>query len=59
VKSISTGAAISGSREPAYLRRFGFAIVDADHHIEDWTFRLPGGKTMDAHFALERRKEGP
>jgi len=50
--------AVSGSRKPAYLRHFGFNIVDENHHTEDWTFLLAGDKTMRAHFDLKRRKDG-
>jgi hypothetical protein len=49
--------AISGSRRPAYLRHFGFTVINTDHHIEDWTFMLPGDKEMHAHFDLKRRTE--
>ena len=48
---------ISGSPEPAYLHSFVFTIIDADHHTEDWTFMLPGGKMMHAHFDLKRANE--
>ena len=48
---------ISGSPEPAYLHHFAFTIIDADHHIEDWTFMLPGGQLLHAHFDLKREKE--
>jgi len=49
---------ISGSTAPAYLRRFSFAMIDANHHTEDWTFTLPGDKLLHAHFDLTRSKEG-
>ncbi|HYX81986.1 MAG TPA: hypothetical protein VE714_06300 [Gemmatimonadales bacterium] len=48
---------ISGSTTPAYLHRFAFTIIDANHHTEDWTFRLPGDKLLHAHFDLKRSKE--
>ena len=48
---------ISGSTSPAYLHHFVFTIIDADHHIEDWTFMLPGDKLLHAHFDLKRAKE--
>jgi hypothetical protein len=49
---------ISGSPKPAYLHHFVFTIIDADHHTEDWTFMLPGGKLMHAHFDFRRANEG-
>jgi hypothetical protein len=48
---------ISGRPSPAYLHRFVFTIVDVGHHTEDWTFKLPGGKLLHAHFDLKRAKE--
>ncbi|HKW88480.1 MAG TPA: hypothetical protein VJN21_06960 [Candidatus Acidoferrales bacterium] len=48
---------ISGSTSPAYLHNFVFTIIDADHHTEDWTFMLPGGPQLNAHFDLKRAKE--
>lgn len=47
---------ISGSKSPAYLERFAFTIIDADHHTEDWTFMLPDNKLLHAHFDLKRAK---
>ena len=50
---------ISGARDPAYLHDLVFTIVDADRHTEDWTFQLPGEKSLHAHFDLKRaRKTG-
>src|SRR5215472_6730230 len=45
---------ISGSTTPAYLHHFVFTIINADHHTEDWTFMLPGGRLLHAHFDLKR-----
>lgn len=47
---------ISGSKSPAYLERFAFTILDAEHHTEDWTFVLPDNKLLHAHFDLKRAK---
>jgi hypothetical protein len=48
---------ISGSPKPAYLHHFVFTIINADHHTEDWTFMLPDGKLMHAHFDLKQANE--
>jgi hypothetical protein len=48
---------ISGVTKPAYLQHFVFTFIDADHHIEDWTFALPDDKLLHAHFDLKRAKE--
>lgn len=45
---------ISGNTTPAYLHRFVFTLIDTNHHSEDWTFMLPGGKLLHAHFDLKR-----
>ena len=50
---------ISGSTMPVYLNHFVFTILDADHHTEDWTFMLPDGNLLRAHFDLKRTKEAP
>lgn len=49
---------ISGSRKPVYLNHFIFNILSADHHTEDWTFVLPDGTHLRAHFDLTRAKDG-
>ena len=49
---------ISGSTQPAYLHDFVFTPITSDHHTEDWTFMLPGGQLLRAHFDLKRVKEG-
>jgi len=33
-----------------------FTIIDADHHIEDWTYMLPGDKPVRARVDLKRGK---
>jgi hypothetical protein len=48
---------ISGSKSPAYLHNFVFTLIDVDHHTEDWTFMLPDGNALHAHFDLKRSKE--
>jgi hypothetical protein len=49
---------ISGSKMPVYMNQVVFTLVDANHHTEDWTFMLPGGKPLRAHFVLTRAEEG-
>jgi hypothetical protein len=31
-------------------------MVDANHHVEDWTYMLPGDKPIRAHLELQRTK---
>jgi len=35
-----------------------FTIIDANHHIEDWTYMMPGDKLVRAHMDLQRTKTG-
>jgi hypothetical protein len=48
---------ISGSTMPVYLHDFVFTIIDANHHTEDWSFKLPGDQLLHAHFDLKRGGE--
>jgi len=44
----------SGSNEIGHVSHGVFTIVDAGHHVEDWTFMLPGDKPVHAHIDLKR-----
>jgi hypothetical protein len=39
-----------------HMQHAVFTIVDANHHIEDWTFMLEGKPAMTAHLDLQRTK---
>lgn len=45
---------ISGGNQYGHMYHAVFTPIDANHHIEDWTFMLPGDKPMHAHFNLQR-----
>src|SRR5712692_8006275 len=47
---------ISGSTKHGHMADTVFTLVDANHHIEEWTSNFPGGK-MTGHFDLQRTKE--
>jgi hypothetical protein len=47
---------VAGSTEYGHMQHAVFTYVDANHHSEDWTFLLPGDKSMHAHMDLERTK---
>lgn len=47
---------ISGGTERGHMDHGKFTLVDADHHIEDWTYMLPGDKPVQAHMDLHRAK---
>ena len=46
---------VSGSVKYGRMHHAVFTMVDADHHVEDWTYMLPGDKPMRAHFELQRK----
>jgi hypothetical protein len=31
-----------------------FTMIDENHHIEDWTYMMPGDKPVHARFDLHR-----
>jgi hypothetical protein len=43
-----------GSNEIGHVSHGVFTFVDAGHHIEDWTFMLPGDKPVHAHMDFKR-----
>lgn len=47
---------LSGGNKTGHMHRTAFTIIDADHHIEEWTFMLPGDVPMRARFDLRRVK---
>lgn len=46
---------ISGSTKRGNMYHAVFTPIDADHHIEEWTFMLPGDKAMHARMDLRRK----
>ncbi len=49
-------ADVSGGNERGHMHHSIFTFVDADHHVEDWTYMLPGDKPVQAHMELHRTK---
>jgi hypothetical protein len=47
---------IAGSTQYGHMHHAVFTFVDANHHIEDWTFMVEGDKPVHAHFDLQRTK---
>ena len=45
---------VSGSTKYGHMQHAVFTVVDANHHIEDWTFLMPGDKPMHARMDLTR-----
>jgi len=45
---------ISGGTDYGHMHHAVFTFIDANHHIEDWTYMMPGDKPVHAHFDLKR-----
>ncbi len=45
---------VSGPTTNGLMRDVVFKLIDARHHSEDWTFLLPGDRTVHARFIMER-----
>jgi hypothetical protein len=46
---------VAGDTHYGHMHHAKFTFVDADHHVEDWTFMV-GDKPIQAHFELQRSK---
>jgi hypothetical protein len=44
---------VAGSTEYGHMHHSVITMIDANHHIEDWTFMV-GDKPVLAHFDLKR-----
>ena len=47
-------ADLSGANQYGHMHHAVFTTIDADHHIEDWTYMMPGDKPVHAHMDLHR-----
>ena len=47
---------LSGSNKYGHMYHAVFTMVDENHHIEEWTYLMPGDKPMHARFDLQRTK---
>lgn len=45
---------VAGSTQYGHMQHAVFTFIDANHHTEDWTFIMPGDKTVRAHVDLQR-----
>lgn len=45
---------VAGSTQFGHMHHAVFTFIDANHHIEDWTYMQPGDKPVHAHFELQR-----
>lgn len=47
---------LSGSNQHGHMYHSVITPIDANHHIEDWTYMMPGDKPIQAHMDLTRVK---
>jgi hypothetical protein len=47
-------ADLSGGTNYGHMHHAVFTTIDANHHLEDWTYMMPGDKPVHAHFDLKR-----
>jgi hypothetical protein len=45
---------VAGSTQYGNMQHAVFTTIDANHHIEDWTYMMPGNKPVHAHMDLKR-----
>ena len=45
---------VAGGTQYGHMHHAVFTIIDANHHIEDWTYMMPGDKPVRAHMDLKR-----
>jgi len=45
---------VSGGTQYGHMHHALFTIVDANHHIEEWTYMMPGDKPVHARIELAR-----
>lgn len=47
---------LSGGTQYGHMDHAVFTFIDANHHIEEWTYMMPGDKPVHARFDLQRTK---
>jgi hypothetical protein len=47
---------LSGGTQYGHMHHAVFTFIDANHHVEDWTYMMPGDQPVRAHFDLVRSK---
>jgi len=48
---------LSGGNERGHMYHAVFTVIDNNHHIEEWTYMMPGDKPMHASMTLTRKTE--
>ena len=47
---------VAGGNQYGHMYHAVFTVIDANHHIEDWTYMMPGDKPVHARLDLQRTK---
>lgn len=47
---------VSGSTQFGHMHHAVFTVIDANHHIEEWTYMMPGDKPVHARLDLTREQ---
>jgi hypothetical protein len=47
---------LAGGTHYGHMHNAVITLIDADHHVEEWTYMLPGDKPVRARFDLRRVK---
>jgi hypothetical protein len=45
---------VSGNLQYGHMQHAAFTILDPNHHIEEWTYMMPGNKPVHARMDLQR-----
>ncbi len=49
---------VTGGTQKGHMHHAVITMIDDDHHTEDWTYMMPGDKPVQAHFDLQRIRDG-
>jgi hypothetical protein len=49
---------LSGGNQKGHMHHAVFTFMDGNHHTEDWTYAMPNGNSVRAHFDLQRTNFG-
>ncbi|HLW83623.1 MAG TPA: hypothetical protein VKR60_00330 [Candidatus Sulfotelmatobacter sp.] len=47
---------VAGSLDYGHMHHAVFTAIDANHHVEEWTYMMPGDKPVRARLDLQRTK---
>jgi hypothetical protein len=45
---------VAGPTDYGHMQHAVFTTIDPNHHTEDWTYMMPGDKSVHAHLDLQR-----